>query len=699
MSGSITIDGMPIPIDWNHQLKNFLSVRLPPERILFARDHREPIINSLGCDSQDTYLKPLYPPLPPIEIGEYQCPTGMSRYGRALLVVDWYVLSKIAIKCWGYSLPVTVEGQEDIPERWKETSSTQVEQTVVVQFLAEKTLSIKMIPLAPHRITGAGVDLWLLPLVDRRYFFNQNVVNDFFATGIPELDEEEPEPPPEEPPPEEPPPSPPSAWTKFFRIVLENIGMLTDNPATNQFDENFAISAEYGKVDQRLVKTSRPQFISTLLDTAALSVQQRIVYEPSMDKFYLYDASISTQIRNRRILGPKKNIADPLSGHLPNATLIAGGRCGAALRPNSLQIWHKVDGDWTAFNFLNTTIGGGNAHSDPAIWTSWEGDSETTEETEAFCERLSRDILGWWDSGGHYCLAGVNVQFRTTGEGQSQAAETTDGFVDFFSIQIGERQPGEGYFVTRYHELPPLFMPPAVLSGGDETCQSALFETPEGGIGESSGTGNWGQALCARIKFDGTESKKQKVYNTSDTPIEGNVIIKAIRVDGHWIAVVGGGGDPAFFKLTEAVTDQIQCKARRCNYIGDIVQIPNPDYDPRETIPDPEDPDGPEIPNPDYNPSERINSPEIDVVNWERLLDGAPSGFIAMYAPVNDEIDNPDFDDAETIPDPEDPDGPEIPNPDYDPRETVKVRIWAFMQAACIVVPPEEPPPEEPPEE
>jgi hypothetical protein len=118
-------------------------------------------------------------------------------------------------------------------------------------------------------------------------------------------------------------------------------------------------------------------------------------------------------------------------------------------------------------------------------------------------------------------------------------------------------------------------------------------------------------------------------------------------------AAVGGGPGMAFFRLEDDAGTTVLLQAIRGNY------------------------DSPGSGDPE------------EVVNWSGLLDNAAEGYLGLFAPVSHTEDNPDYDPDETIPDPENLEGPEIPNPDFDPRETITRTIWAIAQGACI------PPPEE----
>lgn len=93
------------------------------------------------------------------------------------------------------------------------------------------------------------------------------------------------------------------------------------------------------------------------------------------------------------------------------------------------------------------------------------------------------------------------------------------------------------------------------LRGGGASSAVKIFATPSGGILAATGsppTFFVPSALCTRYEWQtsGTfaaiaTSDTALVYNICDQPIAGNVLIKAVLVDGRYIVDVAGCGTTA----------------------------------------------------------------------------------------------------------------------------------------------------------
>ncbi|MFO0940053.1 MAG: Ig domain-containing protein [Pirellulales bacterium] len=445
---SALIDDLPIPLDFKFQIRSFLNDRLPPDEILFARSLDRRPVNPLTCGNDPDYFSLPYPVLPPISIGEYQCPTGFSRYGRALFMVDWFVLGKIAKKCWGWA---NENAPADIPSDWVTGSPNVASVSLKFGGQEEQVYHVaQMYPLTPYRIPGLGVNLWLLPLVDRRYFMRQV---------------------------HEPTDIEPANWTAYFSSLATELGI------TASFTNDFLDSANaYRKPDVRLYNVEVPQESAVLMDIAALSVGLRPIYDPVANTFRLQDAQNAGQARIKRLADPR--IAAPDANSPTSPLLIAGGRRGSGIYPEAVNLWVKKDG-----KFVSKSInlpGGGVKFTSPPIWTSFEG---TQSEIDQFATRVADDLVAWSDSGGQYCFAGIVVK-----------TENVCGFDDFLSIKIAESQiDGQQMLTTRFYEVPALMTPQVLLVNGKSSeCggQVKYFTTAEDA--ETSRPWVW----CKHSKFD-----------------------------------------------------------------------------------------------------------------------------------------------------------------------------------------------------
>lgn len=86
--------------------------------------------------------------------------------------------------------------------------------------------------------------------------------------------------------------------------------------------------------------------------------------------------------------------------------------------------------------------------------------------------------------------------------------------------------------------------------GGGGGSTPKLFVTPSGGISAATGsppTFTVSSASCTQYQWNTTgqavaTTTTELVYNVSDQPIAGNVLIKAVMVDGRFIVDVAGCG-------------------------------------------------------------------------------------------------------------------------------------------------------------
>lgn len=581
--GSVTIDDMPIPLDWKHQLHDFLSVRLPPEEMLFSRHYYTPKINPLTCDNASHYLTPPYPPLPPIDIGEYQCPMGMSRYGRALFVVDWPVLKKIAEKCWGWSAPKPL----DVPSDWKTPTGDIADARVDLKFSNGKDefLVKNMIPLPPHRIPGSKVDLWLLPLVDRRYRLKNEVVTEIDGEAI-EADPEA-----------DPPVEAVNGWNVFF--------------GTMDFANEFEVHDDYLKPDERLTKLEVPQPLSSIADVAALSVGMRIIFDPTTDTIKLTNSAESKLNRAYRLAAP--NVSNPNEESPISPMVIAGGRTGAAAYPNKAKIYFKRS-DAVSSEEIGLPRTGINTSQKITVFTSWEeGDEEdAADQTDAFLAKVASDLWYWCNSGGQYCFVGIVKPLRTVitdPEGPEPEATSiaVNGFDDYFSIQIQEHPKstdGTDYvFTHRFYELPPFFLPPVVLAGG-------MRNTDCGGGGLDNGTIE-GVLTGLRTEEEGPYAgKKIATIEVTEAPCKRKSLMPTVTFNEETEEVETSFGAVDVVDHSGCIFDHPEEDLMGVRvWASERISV-NPDYDPREEIDNPEyDPEcegdecPPEkIPNPDYDP-------------------------------------------------------------------------------------------------
>jgi hypothetical protein len=191
--GSVTINGYPVLVDVGGEIESYIQQYIPLADI-WPGPRIPRSIPPTGT-GMDVFESP-YPPLPPCEIGQFQWPANMSRYGRALYLVDKDTMTKLATDAWGY-VPYDPEaeppGEGDPPRNtatepflyWGQSSEAEVTlelNTPEVYYAPssesppQTKIRVKMLMLLPIRITTASHDVWLLRLVDPVRYKNQDLL-------------------------------------------------------------------------------------------------------------------------------------------------------------------------------------------------------------------------------------------------------------------------------------------------------------------------------------------------------------------------------------------------------------------------------------------------------------------------------------------------------------------------------------------
>lgn len=424
---SITIEGLPVLIEFQHQLRNFLADRLPPEEILFARWQSSAVLaNPFVCDNAPDYVSSPYPPLPPLSVGEIQWPSGASRYARALYAVDWSTMKEIAKTAWGWEPDIVLidpEGDPDDPENQTEAPVTDVPDDWGTDFYevsleitdGEQTFTANMLALRPFRVTGNGIDLWLLPLVDERWKIGH--------LAFEPLDAE------------------PASMSDLIDEIADAAGVTIDQ-------ETATIT---GDPDKRIWNAEQPA--SLLLDVACLSSGLRVVRDPG-GGLRAVDAAFSDTRRGTRLLNPWR--------------LLSGGKRGPSELPKEVRVHCRKDGS-NRPDVQTALVPGGMTTGGPAlvVWSSWRVTSSNASETSAFAAQVAQYVSDWGGCGGQHCLAGVFEYLPT-------------GYDDYASIILTEKpdEPESYIFRATVRELPGVFFPRAILlSGGEDGCgSSAILE-------------------------------------------------------------------------------------------------------------------------------------------------------------------------------------------------------------------------------
>lgn len=239
-SPGLTIAGEPVLVDCDGEAKQMIDAYLRLE-YPFPRPER-----NFGWQQAEVHrrLSDEYPELPTLKVGQFLYPANPSDYGRGLFLVDWPTLAKIAETAWDSTSPETPI-PETAPEEWGKSRNV-----VELKFRPETddpTLVLEVYCLAPRKIYTDSVDLWLLPVVDRRYDWQSN------SWGESEAED---------------PNAPFTVWSQLFSAARQKLGIWVETGPTY---------TEYLGPDKCLSQKDVP--ILRALEAAAWSFGMRPVFD------------------------------------------------------------------------------------------------------------------------------------------------------------------------------------------------------------------------------------------------------------------------------------------------------------------------------------------------------------------------------------------------------------------------------------
>jgi hypothetical protein len=174
-----------------------------------------------------------YPDPPPARINQLYWPTGATRWARGYFLANADSTTKIVTKSANYATAMDLK---------------------IVNSDIDSVVTIKVFLLPPRPITFATTSpattnttqLWLIPVVDERYFWNQD------ESGVLEPDN-----------------LPAWTWSDLYEYLITQAGASTDNYELN-------VSSSYEEPDKTEF-TRRHDNIAVLIDAAVLSCGQRLV--------------------------------------------------------------------------------------------------------------------------------------------------------------------------------------------------------------------------------------------------------------------------------------------------------------------------------------------------------------------------------------------------------------------------------------
>lgn len=227
MADGITYGGQPVVLDWTGNLQSRLETFWQQSRWpLRQTSIGSPLAHSLFPEAPDRIFESPYPLLPKPVLNELIIPTGAARYSSALILMDeasyWQLHGSDSS-----GTPEDATNASPLPLRFEYGGSV---------------IERQMYALTPFVIDASGADLLAVPLVDRRYFW----LNDLRRWNV----------------------AGDQTWAQLFDQISGMISADIEHPE---------IAASYLIPDAETYRTEGLS-IAHLLDAAALSVGLRAVY-------------------------------------------------------------------------------------------------------------------------------------------------------------------------------------------------------------------------------------------------------------------------------------------------------------------------------------------------------------------------------------------------------------------------------------
>lgn len=421
---------------------------------------------------------PNWPTAPPLEVNTVYVPTGLTRYTRAAFLVTTTVKDLIvAYKATGARMPrMHVHCSE---------SDTGNGRTIYLEPLSPRPLS----PYLESLGTAFGTDemLWLLPMVDIRYFWQNKSTTSFSALST-------------------------SSWQSLIEAMANQItteigawgfkasGGAGDGPLRGE-----TVEAEY--LVPHPVPFRHPLNLVAALESAAWSINRRWVHGEAFDDDTGNDAM--------RAIGPAAAAAQ-----LPNSLafsygipamfatqvynrLTRGGDFDSGIRPTPGRIafnfpcydngifsgtnersYSGVSGEYSTFPQVADTSGTVTAIDQSVVvltafgstssnYASTNGTHANSTDLTNLVQKYSQDWYSWRSRGFDYTFAGV-VPWNFS------------GYEDAALFYVGSPLPDGGQRIeTRVWSLPP-----------DVVCRTQLSRSTERGTAiAGAGSGSVGQSF------------------------------------------------------------------------------------------------------------------------------------------------------------------------------------------------------------
>ncbi len=424
---TITIAEKPILVDVDGEAQSWLD-RFMPEATIFRPPQVDfdPYLG--GLDANGEFFKSSLPDLPPIKIGQIQWPcVGASRFARGLFLVDRIALFEIMHVAWGHVIPT--DYPQPIPSSWSQTKN----RTVTV-FLADGVgegppFELYLHVLLPIRVTD---DLWILPLVDSRYFRLTDCRPNYEIN----------------------PEAPTKTWQDLFDGYANNDGLWSYY--VDYSDEELT---SLGRPDPVFYKPNVPNPFP--IDAACFSLGCRPVVPYPTEAEVDYDFP---KLGTLHVECQLPSVATTRKATTLANDKITGGTSGAGRNPKSLHIvtslsTHFYIGDNQSY-FINQNLAGTNNGSElysRAVWQVLQDEPSTETAFANYYVEISAKI-NQWNIDEYYVVfpdliyldpSGFDdyIIFESSGDKKTTTVRSLP--IDFMApYLLGQAQSGPGFDTT-----------------------------------------------------------------------------------------------------------------------------------------------------------------------------------------------------------------------------------------------------------
>lgn len=156
---------IPLTMDYEGQVSQYLQDRFRKGERLFSHgildDYEMPVLQSEGV----VHAPPRETELPPVGINEFLFPTGMTRFGRGLFLIDKAHIAQFVNFCWGISW----DGVGQIPTDGGSPRTLQSAALTVTDDLQNAWLFQPLYMLPPIQVDSTDNELFIVPMVDLRW--------------------------------------------------------------------------------------------------------------------------------------------------------------------------------------------------------------------------------------------------------------------------------------------------------------------------------------------------------------------------------------------------------------------------------------------------------------------------------------------------------------------------------------------------